>query len=113
MQDRLVRGWFKGGGASEATSESFRPVAGFDFLTEYVDLLRSSNGRERPLPAPRGALGFDDVETACSFARAMRNPGRFVFAGNGGLELFAFDSMGAAPWPVVAFDGADPDGSSR
>lgn len=107
-----MRGWFKEGGASEATSESFRSVTGFDFPTEYVDLLRSSNGREGPLPAPRGVLGFDDVETACSFAQAMRYPGRFVFTGNGGLALRSIRRE-PAPWLVVAFDGADPNGSSR
>ncbi|WP_175915341.1 hypothetical protein [Burkholderia diffusa] len=37
-------------------------------------------------------------------------PDCFVFCGNGGLELFGFDLTGAAPWPVMAFDGVNPEG---
>ncbi|RQQ22481.1 SMI1/KNR4 family protein [Burkholderia stagnalis] len=113
MLDRVVRNWVKVGGASEAAIESLRRAAEFDLPTEYVELLRFSNGGEGPLRAPWGIFCLDDVETACSSAQATLYPGWFVFGGNGGLGLFAFDLTGGTPWPVVAFDGADPEGSTQ
>lgn len=35
----------------------------------------------------------------------------FVFGGDGGGELYAFALTGEQPWPVVRFDGIDPEGS--
>lgn len=111
MQDRVVRSWYKVGGASEAEIERLQRAAGFDLPTEYVEFLRFSNGGEGPLCEPWCVFCLDDAATAGSPVQTTLYPGRFVFGGNGGLELFAFDLTGSAPWPVVAFDGANPEDS--
>ncbi|PHP90557.1 hypothetical protein CFB52_010640 [Burkholderia sp. AU18528] len=111
MQDRVLKSWYRVGGASEAAIASLRRAAGFDLPAEYVEFLRFSNGGEGPLCEPWGVFCLDDAETAGSVALSGLYPGWFVFGGNGGLELFAFDLTGAAPLPVVAFDGVDPEGS--
>ncbi len=111
MQDRVVKSWHKVDGASEVAIASLRRAAGFDLPEEYVEFLRFSNGGEGSLCEPWGAFCLDDAETACHSARTMLYPGRFVFGGNGGLDLFAFDLTCGAPWPVVVFDGVNPEGS--
>ncbi|MDR6496741.1 hypothetical protein J2797_006668 [Paraburkholderia terricola] len=56
---------------------------------------------------------LDRAEDAGNPKQIDLYPGQFVFGGNGGLELFAFDLTGNPPWRVLAFDGVDPDGSVR
>lgn len=39
-------------------------------------------------------------------------PGMFVFGSNGAGELLAIDLRGKTPpWPIVYFDGINPEGS--
>ncbi|WP_428840134.1 SMI1/KNR4 family protein [Burkholderia cenocepacia] len=52
MQDRVLKSWYRVGGASEAAIASLRRAAGFDLPAEYVEFLRFSNGGEGPLCDP-------------------------------------------------------------
>ncbi|MEQ5837988.1 SMI1/KNR4 family protein [Paraburkholderia acidicola] len=107
-----VEKWLKVEGASQASINELQDIAGFELPSTYVDLLRFSNGGEGPMPL-YGQFCLDRAEDAGNPKQIGLYPGRFVFGGNGGLELFAFDLTGNAPWRVLAFDGVDPDGSVR
>ncbi|BFG81300.1 hypothetical protein PTKU46_93340 [Paraburkholderia terrae] len=113
MLDTVVRSWKKVPGASEVAVNFLRTSAGIELPSEYVELLRFSNGGEGPLPDPYYVFCLDHAEHASRPENARLYPGWFVFGGNGGLELFALDLTGTSPWPVVSFDGIDPDGSVR
>jgi len=113
MQDFVVRNWSKAQGASQAAISALQDAAGFELPKEYVELLEFSNGGEGPMPEPFGVFCLDRAEDAGNPGQIGLYPGWFVFGGNGGLELFAFDLTGTSPWPVLAFDGIDPDGSVR
>ncbi|CAB3700832.1 hypothetical protein LMG24238_03627 [Paraburkholderia sediminicola] len=65
------------------------------------------------MPDPFGVFYLDRVEDASNPGQIGLYPGWFIFGGDGGLELFAFDLTGTSPWPVLAFDGVDPKGSVR
>ena len=113
MLDTVARSWTKVPGASEVAVNLLRAAAGIELPGEYVELLRFSNGGEGPLPDPYYVFCLDQAEYASHPENVSRFPDWFVFGGNGGLELFALDLTGTCPWPVLAFDGIDPDGSVR
>lgn len=105
-------------GATSTTLGGLKAVAPPMLPDEYYQLLSASNGGEGPLPVDPVYFVLDSAETASdpkmiALYKQMA-PGLFVFGGNGAGELFAFDLRGAsAPWPIVYFDGIDPDGSVK
>ena len=80
---------------------------------EYLALLSRGNGGEAALSVSPFNLCIDSVESALGYWQsgtyAMK--GVFVFGGNGGGELLAFDMRKREPWPVISFDPIDPEGS--
>lgn len=115
MKQRLSKTWSKNEGASVGALRAPADAVEVERPKAYVDLLAFSNGGEGPLPAPFHTLCLDDAESAAEPGRVdlfkSLNPGWFVFGGDGGGELYAFDLTGEQPWPVVRFDGIDPEGS--
>jgi cell wall assembly regulator SMI1 len=107
--------WFRNEGASSDALQVLIDSVEVKLPKEYLELLAFSNGGEGPLPVPYYTLCLDDAESASNSARVelFKNlyPGWFVFGGDGGGELYAFDLTGKQPWQVIRFDGVDPGGS--
>ena len=113
MRDAVARSWTKVPAVSEDSVDLLQAAIGVELPIEYLELLRFSNGGEGPLPEPYCVFCLDQAEYACRPENVHLYPGWFVFGGNGGIELFALDLTGTPPWPVLAFDGIDPEGSVR
>jgi hypothetical protein len=79
-----------------------------DLPTEYLDLLRYSNGGGGGLALP--PLLFYPYESAYVVELLRDRPFDdlhdqfFIFGSNGGLELIALDLRGKLPFPVVMID---------
>jgi len=80
---------------------------------DYLALLARGNGGETELSVSPLNLCIDPAEDALDYWQSgtYTMDGVFVFGGNGGLQLLAFDMRQPEPWPVVAFDPIDPEGS--
>lgn len=80
---------------------------------EYLALLSRGNGSETELSVFPFNLYLDSAEWALDYwhSGTYTMNGVFVFGGNGGGELLAFDMRQPAPWPVISFDPIDLDGS--
>lgn len=113
MLDAVARSWTKVPAVSEEAVNLLQAAIGVELPVEYLELLRFSNGGEGPLPEPYSVFCLDQAEYASRPENVHRYPGWFVFGGNGGIELFALDLTGTSSWPVLAFDGIDPEGSVR
>ncbi|TFF13929.1 hypothetical protein EXW72_07250 [Pseudomonas sp. BCA14] len=112
---KLNSDWIGNEGASIEALNALRAAAPRDLPFEYYQLLTYSNGGEGPLTYPLFNFCLDPAETASDASQIALfeeiASGLFVFGGDGGGQLFAFDLRGAAPWPIVRFDGVDPRGS--
>jgi hypothetical protein len=103
--------WHKTEGAPPAALSQLQAVC--DLPSEYLELLASSNGGEGTLSVRPYSFVLDSAEEAARnyqgkvFAEDF--PGLFVFGGDGGGELFAFDMRASKPWPVVMFDMTNID----
>ncbi|WP_295003895.1 SMI1/KNR4 family protein [uncultured Dechloromonas sp.] len=78
-----------------------------DLPTDYISLLRVSNGGEGELNLPPQWLQLYDAKFVADLASGeivKWHPGFIFFASNGGLETIAFDTRGSKPWPVVMVD---------
>jgi hypothetical protein len=109
--------WVGNKGASAEALEALRVAAPRHLPVDYYQLLEFSDGGECPLSAPPFNFCLDSVDMASDVEQiAIFNriaPSLFVFGSDGGGQLFAFDLHGAEPWPIVTFDGVDPDGSIK
>lgn len=107
--------WFTNEGAASSALQVLMDSVDVELPKEYVEFLAFSNGFEGRLLAPYYTLCLDDAATASEPERVELfkkiYPGWFVFGGDGGGELYAFDLTGDQPWPVIRFDGIDPEGS--
>ncbi|MNB78350.1 hypothetical protein D3C75_250520 [compost metagenome] len=114
---KINSSWSGNEGASAGALDTLRAAAPRELPSEYYRLLEYSNGGEGPLPDPLFNFCLDPAETASDFEQigmfAKTAPGLFVFGGDGGGQLFALNLRVAAPWPIVTFDGVDPDGSMQ
>jgi hypothetical protein len=99
------------GAPSEALRELAREVRGIPLA--YLELLRRGNGGEVGLRVSPFTLCLDPVDSALSYWRSgtYTLSGVFVFGGNGGGTLLAFDLRNPGSAPVVSFDPIDPEGS--
>lgn len=79
----------------------------------YLSLLSRGNGGEAELSVSPFNLCIDSAESALEYwqSGSYTMNGVFVFGGNGGGELLAFDMRQKEPWPVISFDPIDPEGS--
>lgn len=71
------------------------------------------NGGEVDLRVSPFVFCLDPAESAIDYWRSgtYTRDGVFVFGGNGGGDLLAFDLRIPGEWPVVCFDPIDPEGS--
>lgn len=81
--------------------------------TEYLALLARGNGGEAALSVSPFNLCIDPAESALDYWQSgtCTMKGVFVFGGNGGGELLAFDMRQRGALPVISFDPIDPEGS--
>jgi hypothetical protein len=81
----------------------------------YLELLSHGNGGEVELKVSPFNFCLDPVEYAIDYWRSgtYTTTGMFVFGGDGGSSLLAFDLSAAGKWPVVCFDPIDPKGSMQ
>lgn len=102
---------FLQGASEEVLKELQSTVVGLP--ASYLDLLRLGNGGEVGLSVNPYTLCLDPGEDALAYWKngtyAIQEV--FVFGGNGGGELLAFDFRQAGNCPVVCFDPIDPEGS--
>jgi hypothetical protein len=79
----------------------------------YLSLLSRGNSGEAELSVSPFNLCIDSAESALEYwqSGSYTMNGVFVFGGNGGGELLAFDMRQKQPWPVISFDPIDPEGS--
>lgn len=84
-----------------------------DLPAEYLELLANSNGGEGCLDIAPYSFVLDPAEKAAAHHQARtygkHAPGLFVFGGDGGNRLIAFDMRDSKPWPIVAIDLDHPD----
>ncbi|WP_053180651.1 SMI1/KNR4 family protein [Pseudomonas kilonensis] len=107
--------WIGNMGASAEALEALRMAAPRHLPADYYQLLAFSDGGECPCSAPPFNFCLDSADTASDAEQiAVLDriaPSLFVFGSDGGEQLFAFDLRGSEPWPIVTFDGVDPDAS--
>jgi hypothetical protein len=108
----VVASWLVEVGASPAAIRELQ-LAVPELPVSYLELLSIGNGGEAHLQVSPGLLCLDSAEQALSYWHSGTYPmsGIFVFGGNGGGELIAFDFREPGKSPVVRFDPIDPEGS--
>lgn len=106
--------WLFSEGASPKALNELRSAVG-PLPQAYIDLLSRGNGGEVELRCNPFVLCLDPAESALDYWRSGKYTmtGVFVFGGNGGGELLAFDLSAPGKWPVVSFDPIDPEGSTK
>ena len=106
--------WLSSEGASPQVLAELRSAVGA-LPQAYIDLLSRGNGGEVELRCNPHVLCLDSAESALDYWRSgtYTKAEVFVFGGNGGGELLAFDLSTPGKWPVICFDPIDPDGSTR
>ena|SRR5215467_4429813 len=106
--------WLFSERASPQVLDELRTAVG-SLPQAYIGLLSRGNGGEVELQCSPLVLCLDSAESALDYWRSGKytKPGVFVFGGNGGGELLAFDLSTPGKWPVVCFDPIDPEGSTR
>jgi hypothetical protein len=79
----------------------------------YLDLLQQGNGGEVGLRGHPFTLCLDSAEFALDYWRSgtCTVDHVFVFGGNGGGTLLAFDLRSPERLPVICFDPVDPESS--
>ena len=91
--------------AKPESIESLVANVGKDLPSEYLALLRYSNGGEGSLDIDPGWLQLWSSEQIIEHNRGYEIeeniPGFFGFGSSGGGELLAFDTRNGKPWKVV------------
>lgn len=93
---------------------ALRDRAGVVLPAGYLDQLADSNGGEGDLGVEPGWISLWPAEEVVAANARYRIsellPGFFGFASNGGGELFAFDTRGPEPFPVITVPFIPMDG---
>jgi hypothetical protein len=102
---------FLHGASEEVLKELQLTVMGLP--ASYLDLLRLGNGGEVGLSVSPYTFCLDSAEDALDYWKSGTYPIQevFIFGGNGGGELLAFDIRQSGISSVVCFDPIDPEGS--
>ena len=105
-------GWLSHEGASPELLGELSSNVG-PLPAPYLELLRRGNGGEVRLKVSPLNFCLDSAESALDYwqSGAYTATSVFVFGGNGGGSLLAFDLSAPGKWPVVCFDPIDPEGS--
>jgi len=102
------REWRKVQGASDSELAKLIRALPFDPPSEYIELLRFSNGGEGELALEPLWFQLFDVEFALQLwhdpAFRVNYPNLFFFGSNGGLESIAFDITQLQPWHILMVD---------
>jgi hypothetical protein len=103
------REWRAQGPASEAEIALLASKARVDLPSEYVELLRFSNGGEGPLALRPLWFRLYSVKDCIDLCHTNQHvleqfPTLMFFGSNGGLESIAFDLREGPPWPIVMID---------
>lgn len=104
--------WLLPQGASEQVLKELQ-TAVVGLPVSYIDFLRLGNGGEVELSVNPYTLCLDSAEDALAYWQSGTYTIKeaFVFGGNGGGELLAFDMRQPGSCSVVCFDPTDPAGS--
>ena len=106
--------WLSPRGASEEVLKELQSSVE-RLPASYLSLLRLGNGGEVGLSVSPYTLCLDSAEDAISYWKSgtytIQNA--FVFGGNGGGDLLAFDMRFPDTCPVICFDPIDPEGSIK
>ncbi len=104
------REWDKRSVATENQINLLIEEVGRAFPTEFLDLLRFTNGGYGSLAYPPGILRLASIEEIIATWHATWRwrrdnfPDFLFFGSNGGLESIAFDIPRAVPWPIIMVD---------
>jgi hypothetical protein len=102
------RSWATGPPGDEAAIRSLQRSTPVELPSEYLDLLRHSDGGEGSLALPPLYFMLYSAEFAAELNASDQHldlfPGYFVFGSNGGPESIAFDVRDGRPWPIVMYD---------
>jgi hypothetical protein len=102
------RKWIGAAPASEFEIRALEKAVGARLPSEYVELLRFSNGGEGALAVSPFWFQLFDAKFALALATddvyGKEFPSLFFFGSNGGLESIGFDMRRPPPWPIVAID---------
>lgn len=111
MKDSAL-GWLSPQGAPSALLLELNLKVG-PLPASYLALLWRGNGGEVGLKVSPLMFCLDSAESALDYWQSgtYTASGVFVFGGNGGGSLLAFDLSVPGNWPVVCFDPIDPEGS--
>jgi hypothetical protein len=112
IMKRSVPSWLSREGAPSALLLELNSKVG-PLPASYLALLARGNGGEVGLKASPLNFCLDSAEAALDYWQSgtYTASGVFVFGGNGGGTLLAFDLSVPGNWPVVCFDPIDPEGS--
>jgi len=104
--------WLKPIGASSKVLSDLKAAVP-SLPSSYLSLLASGNGGETSLASSAGNFCLDSAEFALDYFKSDTYTATdvFVFGGDGGGTLFAFDMSKDEPWPIVEYDPIDPEGS--
>lgn len=104
--------WLVAEGASSVVLRELSLKVG-PLPNSYLELLVQGNGGEVGLKVSPFNFYLDTAESALDYWKSgtYTTDGVFVFGGDGGGSLLAFDMNTVGKWPVVCFDPIDPEGS--
>lgn len=104
---RPERNWNRLPSASEAEIEELKRSVEIELPREFLDLLRFLNGGEGDIALPPKNFILDETQEIISLRKDefYKNefPDFFIFGGNGGLEMIAFD-LRKKPFSIVMID---------
>ena len=105
--------WYGNAPAESGALDRLRNIAGISLPQNYLAFLAWSNGGEGPLGIEPGYIVIDSAEDAATQKEQKLFEeffsGFFMFGGNGGGELLAFDLRADEPWPIVMIDMTNID----
>lgn len=106
--EKADRDWTPGPSAKEEELLRLINESGIDLPEEYLSLLKYCNGGEGALGIQPYWLVLDSIREVIDLNNTEfykdEFPNYFFIGGNGGIELFAFDTSRSQPWPIVMID---------
>lgn len=107
------RDWFARPGAPDSVIQRLQSVVSRELPAAYLQLLRTSNGGEGPLPRQPFNLVLDPAEDVVEAAARKQFeeffPGFLVIGSDGGGEFIALDLRSPGSPAVVALDMTNSD----
>lgn len=102
------REWQPRPSADEDEIAELRGLVPFELPSEYLELLRFSNGGFGELDAPPLLLALHSIDESVEYNenefRTQHFPDFWFIGGNGSMEQIAFDLRSDPPYPIVMID---------